>query len=410
VRRAGERLRVTAQLIRAHDGFHLWSETYDSESTDAIAVQEDIAEKIAGAMDVVLDAEKRAAMRRAGLRDVEAFILYQKGVDLYGQAHGGLEPIGALRQANAYFEQVMQRVPEFGQVYVDHSDLYIHLLNEESWGRVETGVTEEDLASAYEIMIRDFELGVKYAATPAERAIAEVDLAFVSGNWRGLSGRIDLALKGAGTSCNHGNWLPNVAITVGYTERFRTFINRVVTCNPRWSNAWFNASRAALIAGDKAEALRIAREATEKAPGGWVQMSLVRALIANEEIEEARDIIETQVTSGEFALIYRTLIAATEGNRQLAEQLAEQRQAEFGPTIFTIILHAWSGNREAANRQAASMADTRFGNVALFLLPSWCQCGAPWDLEATPEFAAKIKQANIPWPPPAPVEFPLKSW
>ena len=50
VRRAGERLRVTAQLIRAADGFHLWSENYDSTEEDTIAVQQDIAEKIALAL------------------------------------------------------------------------------------------------------------------------------------------------------------------------------------------------------------------------------------------------------------------------------------------------------------------------------------------------------------------------
>ena len=81
VRRSGERLRVTAQLIRADDGFHLWSETYDSTSTDTIAVQENIAEQIASVLDVVLDERKRDAMKQAGLR-----------------------------QANVYFDQVMERV------------------------------------------------------------------------------------------------------------------------------------------------------------------------------------------------------------------------------------------------------------------------------------------------------------
>ena len=55
VRRSGERLRVTAQLIRAEDGFHLWSENFDSTSADTISVQENVAEKIATALDVVLD-------------------------------------------------------------------------------------------------------------------------------------------------------------------------------------------------------------------------------------------------------------------------------------------------------------------------------------------------------------------
>ena len=96
VRRSGERLRVTAQLIRAEDGFHLWSENYDSSSIDTIAVQENIAEQIAAALDVVLDEKKRAAMHKAGLRDVEAFTLYQKGLRVYAQAHGEMNTIDGL--------------------------------------------------------------------------------------------------------------------------------------------------------------------------------------------------------------------------------------------------------------------------------------------------------------------------
>ena len=53
-------------------------------------MQENIAEKIAVALDVVLDEEKSEAMRNAGLRDAEAFTLYQKGLDLFDQAHGDI--------------------------------------------------------------------------------------------------------------------------------------------------------------------------------------------------------------------------------------------------------------------------------------------------------------------------------
>jgi TolB-like protein len=63
VRRAGERVRVTAQLIRAADGVHLWSNAYDRTPEDVLTVQEEIAESIAAALDVVLDDAKRARKR-----------------------------------------------------------------------------------------------------------------------------------------------------------------------------------------------------------------------------------------------------------------------------------------------------------------------------------------------------------
>jgi TolB-like protein len=55
VRRGGDRLRVTAQLIRANDGFHLWSETFDRKPKDVIAIQEDVAFEIANALKTAMD-------------------------------------------------------------------------------------------------------------------------------------------------------------------------------------------------------------------------------------------------------------------------------------------------------------------------------------------------------------------
>ena len=71
VRRIGNNLRVTAQLIRASDGFHLWSDTYDRNTEDLFDVQRDVAENIATALDVILDDEKRDRMLASGTRNVE---------------------------------------------------------------------------------------------------------------------------------------------------------------------------------------------------------------------------------------------------------------------------------------------------------------------------------------------------
>ena len=61
VRRAGSRIRVTAQLINAEDGYHLWSERYDRELTDVFAIQDEIAQAIAGALKLKLVARPREA-------------------------------------------------------------------------------------------------------------------------------------------------------------------------------------------------------------------------------------------------------------------------------------------------------------------------------------------------------------
>ena len=54
VRKQGDRVRITAQLIRTQDGFHLWSETYDGDLKDVFALQERIAQAITDKLQVIL--------------------------------------------------------------------------------------------------------------------------------------------------------------------------------------------------------------------------------------------------------------------------------------------------------------------------------------------------------------------
>ena len=85
VRRAGDRLRVTAQLIRAADDKHLWSENFDGSSEDSIEIQERIAFAIASALKTAMDPEELAKMMSAGTRSVEAWETYLMGLALYQQ-------------------------------------------------------------------------------------------------------------------------------------------------------------------------------------------------------------------------------------------------------------------------------------------------------------------------------------
>ncbi len=408
VRRSGERLRVTAQLIRAADGFHLWSKNYDSTSTDTIAVQENIAEQIASALNVVLDQSKREAMKKAGLRDVEAFTLYQKGMEIYERAHGEMDTIEGLRQANVYFEKVMERVPTFSQVYLDHSDLFIHMLTDDASSVIQTRFTEEEIANAYSAAIADYQAAEQHAPSSAPRRMAELDLAYLSGNWRGLGRRIERALDEPG--CAEGNWTTIIADGFGYAEPLLERGLRVLECDPRRSLSWFNVARSALRMGDKEEALRLAREGSEIAPGAWLSTALVRALVANNLHEEARKEIDDRIEGDEEALIFKTLVAAHEGDQARFDPLYEEFRTVNSFGLHWTIVSAWGGHREDANRIAAQVDQHHFGSVTLTQITEWCGCGAPFDLEATPNFAAKLEESGLPWPPQSTMDFPLKDW
>ena len=116
VRKAGNRLRITAQLISAADGYHLWSETYDREMTDVFAIQTDIAEQVAKAMQLTLLGDDRARMQAGGTTDPEAHNDYLRGI--YFRNLGSREDTLAQGHPHAY-EKAIARDPGYAQAWIE---------------------------------------------------------------------------------------------------------------------------------------------------------------------------------------------------------------------------------------------------------------------------------------------------
>ncbi|NIM50630.1 MAG: protein kinase [Gemmatimonadales bacterium] len=79
VRKAGNRLRITAQLVSVADGYHLWSERYDRDAEDVFAIQDEIAQNIARALRVVLSDEEKQALIKSPTVDLAAYECYLRG-------------------------------------------------------------------------------------------------------------------------------------------------------------------------------------------------------------------------------------------------------------------------------------------------------------------------------------------
>ena len=119
VRRAGSRIRVTAQLIDARGGHHIWSERYDRELTDVFAVQDEIAAAIAGALRLKVGGEPAAARRHEP--KIPAYEAWLKGRH-YGRK---VTPEG-LARSKEYFEQAIALDPDFAQAHADLGGYYLN--------------------------------------------------------------------------------------------------------------------------------------------------------------------------------------------------------------------------------------------------------------------------------------------
>lgn len=122
VRRAGDRVRITAQLIDAETDSHLWSETYDREMKDVFAIQDDIAQSIVKALQVTLTPRERRSIQFVATSDPEAYDYYLRGRRyMYSMARRDYE------HAIRMFEQAIEVDSKFALAYAGIADAYSHL-------------------------------------------------------------------------------------------------------------------------------------------------------------------------------------------------------------------------------------------------------------------------------------------
>lgn len=119
VRKAGDKLRITAQLINVADGFHLWSETYDGDMKDILAVQSDVAQRVVRALQVQLGVDEERALAKKPTENPEAHRLY-----LLGRYHFAKFTRAGWTNAIHYYEQALQVDPNFALAYCGLADTY----------------------------------------------------------------------------------------------------------------------------------------------------------------------------------------------------------------------------------------------------------------------------------------------
>ena len=116
VRKSGNRLRITGQLINVADGYHVWSERYDREMADVFAIQDEIVEAIVKAIAPSLAGEAKAAIKR-GTDNQEAYELYLKGRHYWHERSPA-----ALQTALRLFEQVTTVDRDYALAYTGIAD------------------------------------------------------------------------------------------------------------------------------------------------------------------------------------------------------------------------------------------------------------------------------------------------
>ena len=361
VRKAGDRLRITAQLVKVADGYHLWSETYDRELTDVFAIQSDIARHVVDALQVTLLGEDAARMQAGGTTDVEAYNDYLKGLFLVNQ--GSRED--AIRAAVAAFDRALARDPAFVDAWValgaTMTAVYANAWEsaETAWRRIEEAATHArrhapQLAGGY--MLDSFLKGYRdrswiEAVELMRRAVAlepgDADLLF---NYSLLASQMTLheeAIRAARravelepTNLVFQVYLGRGLIMAGRCPEAEAVLRRVIERDPTFTRPRYYIGWCRHLAGDHEAALAL----FDAEPLRWMRLSgrplSLHALGRPDEARAAWDELEEAL--GEAAAFQRAEIAAQWGDVELAfeqlERAFESRDAGLNTLLVSPML------------------------------------------------------------------------
>jgi TolB-like protein/Tfp pilus assembly protein PilF/DNA-binding winged helix-turn-helix (wHTH) protein len=194
VRKTGDKVRISAQLIDARTEEHLWADEYDGDLSDIFAIQRDVARKVAHALEVRLVSKESSALQRQSIEDITAHTLYLKGLFFQVQHH----PV-VTRKGRAYLEKATELDPAHARAFAALADAYTMVSQsdvpiEEAYRKAKTAVTraleiDGDLAEAH-TALGLIQLGFEHDAVRAKESFDRaIDLSpshAQAYNWQGF--------------------------------------------------------------------------------------------------------------------------------------------------------------------------------------------------------------------------------
>jgi serine/threonine-protein kinase len=201
VRKSGNRIRVTAQLTNAVDGYDLWSERFDRELKDVFDVQDEIARTIVQSLQIRLSGEQAERFAKRGTADPEAYDFYLKG-----RHHWNNRPAG-IHKAIEYFKQAVAKDPSYALAYTGLADCYGSMGSWEGNAMAPREAWPQASAAARRALELDDSLG------EAHTSLAHVHLHY-GWNWAAAQEQFRRALELHPRYSNAHHWLSHLAMAM----------------------------------------------------------------------------------------------------------------------------------------------------------------------------------------------------
>lgn len=359
VRKAGNRIRITAQLIDVIGDKHLWAQKYDRNLDDIFAVQSEIAEKVAGELKIrLVDSEKRT-LEKKPTENTEAYTFFLRGRELFRE-----ETSASLRQGITLFEKAIQLDPSFARAYVGMAECHLALAEsgQDAYGN-----------------------SLSYAKAPLDRALAlDPDLPEAHSCLSGLFFDMDdvpdaeaearKALELKPSLTEPYRLLFELAALRGDEEEMVKQIETAYRLDPLTPHYIWLMGVAYLYTGRGQEALEFWKKTEQLAPAQTYR-GMTEYYLTKGDIEKAKEFhakFEKLEPTHPWAMWMDGVLAAYEGDGEKARLTIKKiEEAKMGPIAFNFIAYVYHalGDLDSYFEYMTRVVETHAA-IPLFLMHS----------------------------------------
>jgi len=287
VRRAGNTIRITVQLINAVSGFHIWSQTYDRKLTDILKIQTDVATSVAQRLKVQLVSDELTKIEAGGTKNPEAYDAFLRGKQLL--LRGDTDEAGDMANIVA-FDEAIKLDPGYALAYAGRAAAVANFAIFNAKPGEREGLREQARAAAERAVALAPELGETHIS------LAQI-LAFLLLDYAGAAPEFERALALKPGSAQVQSAFAGFSSLLGHHEPAVAAARRAVLLNPLDVGVHTMLGQCLLEAHRYKEALGALEDAKALSPGSHhVQTLITEALLASGRVQQAQQLCESRTT------------------------------------------------------------------------------------------------------------------
>jgi TolB-like protein/lipoprotein NlpI len=335
VRKSGDKVRITAQLIRASDSTHLWSEAYDRPLDDIFAVQDEIAGAIAQELQLKLASEPHSR-RQGETQNLEAYELYLRGIRADEQTTKA-----SVDAAGEYLQRAVDLDPNYGKAW---ATLAVQVTNKTDLGLLGT---VDGYGQARQFAQHALEVSPDFAGGHA--ALAYIHLVF-DWDWEAVEEQVKRALELDPTNVYALTVAGKLYTVLGRWNEARHPFRVALARDPLDSYLILNLALTAYLEGQFAESERNYRQLLELEPGFlWTRITFAKTLLAQGDPQAALAMAQ-QETDEAIRLVYLSIMLRAAGEHGAADEALQQQIAQWADTgaFYVAQTYAHRGDHDLA--------------------------------------------------------------